>query len=121
MKRTFILCLGILLLNTAFTQSKKWKLVWSDEFNYHGLPDSTKWSFETRGNATGWGNNEKQFYTEANPSNAFVSKGTLKIVARKEIAGSKEYTSARLSSAGKAEFQYGKIEARIKLPSGTGV
>lgn len=121
MKRTFILCLGILLLNVSFSQTKKWKLVWSDEFNYMGLPDSTKWSFETRGNASSWGNNERQFYTDANPSNALVSKGTLKIIARKETVDNKEYTSARLSSAGKAEFQYGKIEARIKLPSGTGV
>jgi beta-glucanase (GH16 family) len=121
MKRTFILCLGLLFLNTSFSQSKKWKLVWSDEFNYKGLPDSIKWSFETHGNANGWGNNEKEFYTEANRSNAIVNKGTLKIVARKEAMGNKEYTSARLSSTGKAEFQYGRIEARIKLPSGTGL
>src|SRR5665647_3197419 len=44
-----------------------WKLVWSDEFNYNGLPDSSKWSFETGGN--GWGNNELEYYTEKDTSN----------------------------------------------------
>jgi hypothetical protein len=38
-------------------------LVWSDEFNVNGLPDAGKWSYDTEGNATGWGNNEAQYYT----------------------------------------------------------
>lgn len=100
--------------------STKVKLVWSDEFNYTGLPDSTKWSFETKGNSYGWGNNEKQFYTYNDSANAIVSNGTLKIIARKEIKENKQYTSARLSSSEKAEFQYGKFEIRAKLPAGKG-
>lgn len=61
-----------------------WKLVWADEFDYTGLPDSTKWSYETRGNTYGWGNNELQWYNVANINNTYVSDGTLKIVARIE-------------------------------------
>ena len=48
----------------------KLKLVWSDEFNYSGLPDSTKWGYDVGGN--GWGNNEAQFYTKADINNAVV-------------------------------------------------
>ena len=54
-----------------------WKLVWSDEFDYTGLPDSTKWSYDTEGNAWGWGNNEKQFYTKADKRNGWVENGML--------------------------------------------
>ena len=35
-------------------KNKQWKLVWSDEFNYTGLPDSTKWKYDTEGNAANW-------------------------------------------------------------------
>ena len=45
-------------------------MVWSDEFDYSGLPDSTKWNYDTEGNDAGWGNNEAQYYTEANEKNA---------------------------------------------------
>lgn len=120
MKKQILCCLALASGFACLAQSKPWKLVWADEFNYTGLPDSTKWSFETRGNSYGWGNNEKQFYTDNKTANALVSNGTLKIVARKESQEGKDYTSARLSSAGKAEFQYGKIEVRAKLPKGLG-
>ena len=55
---------------------------WSDEFNYTGLPDSTKWSYDTGGH--GWGNNEKQYYTQKKTENASVKKGVLRITAVKE-------------------------------------
>ena len=42
---------------------KGYKLVWADEFDYQGLPDAKKWSYDTLGNNSGWGNNEAQFYT----------------------------------------------------------
>lgn len=120
MKKIIFLCGGLLLVGMVQAQKKDWKLVWSEEFNYKGLPDSTKWGYETRGNSYGWGNNEKQYYTAYNTANATVSDGTLKITARKETVENKAYTSARLSTAGKAEFQYGKIEVRAKLPAGRG-
>ena len=99
--------------------TKGMKLVWSDEFNYTGLPDSSKWNFETGGH--GWGNNEKQFYTDADTMNAFVKNGVLSIIARKEKNGNNEYTSARLLTRGKAEWTYGYIEMRAKLPPGRGL
>lgn len=98
--------------------NKKYKLVWQDEFDYSGLPDSTKWGYDTEGNDAGWGNNEAQFYTEANKRNARVEDGILSITAHKENFGGKEYTSARLVS--KVDWQYGKIEVRAKLPAGRG-
>lgn len=95
-----------------------YKLVWSDEFEYTGLPDSTKWKYDTEGNQDGWGNNEVQYYTEANEKNAIVENGILKIVARKENYAGKDYTSARLVS--KADWKYGKMVINAKLPEGIG-
>ncbi len=99
--------------------SNQWKLSWSDEFNYTGLPDSSKWSYDVGGN--GWGNNELEYYTNASLENAFVNDGTLKIKAIRENKGGREFTSARLVTKGKKEFTYGKIEIRAKLPPGRGL
>ncbi len=96
-----------------------WKLVWSEEFNYNGLPDSTKWSYDVGGH--GWGNNELQYYTLASIANAEVNKGSLKIKVLHQPMGNREYTSARLITKGKADFTYGKIEIRAKLPAGRGL
>lgn len=95
-----------------------YNLVWSDEFDYEGLPDSIKWGYDTEGNDAGWGNNEAQFYTTANQENAWVENGVLRITARKKKMGGKDYTSARLIS--KADWKYGKVEVRAKLPDADG-
>lgn len=92
--------------------------VWADEFNYQGLPDSTKWTFETGGH--GWGNNELQFYTAKRPENARVENGHLVIEARKEDWEGKKYTSTRLISKGKGDWKYGRIEVRARIPKGVG-
>ena len=99
--------------------TKGMKLVWSDEFNYTGLPDPSKWNYETGGH--GWGNNEKQFYTEADTANAIVRNGVLSIIARNKNRGNNLYTSARLLTRGKAEWTYGYVEMRGKLPAGRGL
>lgn len=96
----------------------KRKLIWSEEFNYTGFPDSSKWSYETGGG--GWGNNELQNYTANDSSTAYVSNGVLKITARKIKTGDNDYRSARLVSKGKAEFTYGRIEISAKLAKGRG-
>lgn len=105
---------------TAENQSNNetYTLVWQDEFDYSGLPDSTKWLYETEGNDAGWGNNEAQFYTENRLENATVNNGMLNIIAQKENYKDKHYTSARLVS--KVDWQYGKFETRAKLPAGRG-
>jgi beta-glucanase (GH16 family) len=96
----------------------KSKLVWSDEFNYKGLPDSSKWSYDVGGH--GWGNNELQFYTTKRLENARVENGNLIIEARKENWEGKQYTSARIVTKRKADWQYGSIEVRAKIPAGRG-
>lgn len=93
-------------------------LVWSDEFNYTGLPDSTKWNYDIGGD--GFGNNEAQFYTKKRLENARVENGNLVIEARKEDWENKNYTSARLVTKGKQDWKYGRIEVRAKLPKGKG-
>lgn len=94
-----------------------WKMVWSDEFNYTGLPDSTKWAYDAdEANF----NNEMQYYTYKRPENVYVEKGILTINAHKEIYKESDYTSARLVTRGKKDILYGKIDVRAKLPKGRG-
>ena len=99
--------------------SKGMKLVWSDEFNTNGLPDSSKWDYEVGGK--GWGNNELQYYTNADTLNAKVSDGVLKIKVLKQKKENNNYTSARLITKQNSGFLYGKIEIRAKLPAGRGL
>ncbi|MDR7211154.1 glycoside hydrolase family 16 protein [Flavobacterium piscis] len=94
-------------------------LVWSDEFNTDGAPDATKWGYNLGTGDNGWGNNEKQNYTNS-ATNAVVEGGNLKITAKKETSGGEAYSSARLVSENKFEFTYGKVEVRAKLPTGAG-
>lgn len=94
-----------------------YQLDWSDEFNGSSI-DSSNWNFEVGGG--GWGNNELEYYTDSN-DNAHIEAGNLIIEARKEPYDGNDYTSARLTTQGKHEFQYGKIEARMKLPIGQGL
>jgi beta-glucanase (GH16 family) len=92
-------------------------LVWSDEFNGTGLPDTTKWSYNI-GN-WGWGNNEPQYYTEYRTENARQEDGNLIIEAHKNDLD-EPWTSARLTTQGQASFLYGKVEFRAKVPVGRG-
>ncbi|WP_196940493.1 glycoside hydrolase family 16 protein [Sphingobacterium pedocola] len=96
------------------------KVSWSDEFDYNGLPDSTKWSYDVGSKHNGWGNNELQYYTEADLKNVSVNNSTLKITALKEKKQGMDYTSARLISKHKGDFLYGRFEARAKVPRGRG-
>ncbi len=119
-----IISLGILMTNcdsnpkSPATKEGEWKLVWQDDFSYTGLPDSTKWDYDTEGNSAGWGNNEAQHYTKLDKNNAWVENGILKITARKDSVGGKQFSSARLMS--KANWQYGKIEVSAKVPPARG-
>ncbi len=95
-----------------------WRLVWSDEFDYSGLPDPAKWGYDVGGH--GWGNQEWQYYTERRTENARVESGLLIIEARRDGSESQMYTSARLVTKGKSDWTYGRFEVRAKLPSGRG-
>jgi beta-glucanase (GH16 family) len=104
---------------TAQTTGAGWRLVWTDEFNYNGLPDSSKWSYDVGGK--GWGNRELQYYTDADTANAFVHNGELLIKAVKMSKENNSYTSARLITKNKGDWKYGKIEIKAKLPAGRGL
>lgn len=100
-------------------------LLWEDEFNGTTL-DLTKWSYEL-GNGCpdlcGWGNNEKQYYTN-NAANINVYGGYLNITAKYQpnyLGGSSSFTSGKITSSGKFNSLYGRFEARIKLPAGLGM
>lgn len=93
-----------------------WRLVWSDEFDVDGLPDTSRWTYEE-----GFlRNNEAQYYTRARRENARVEGGHLIIEARKEPYRGAEITSASLTTQGRAAWTYGRIEVRAKLPTGRG-
>lgn len=93
-----------------------WTLVWADEFDGKGLPDSTRWTYDVGGH--GWGNEELQYYTERRPENVCVANGRLIIEARRDGWEGHEYTSARLLS--REDWTYGRFEVRARLPSGRG-
>lgn len=92
-------------------------LLWSDDFDSPGPPNSSKWGYDL--GAGGWGNNEVQYYTNRS-DNVIVSDGTLKIILKKENYQGSQYTSARLLSKGKFSFKYGRIEVRAKIAAGGG-
>lgn len=101
---------GILWL---ISREEKYKLIWSDEFEGDSL-NLNKWNVEVNGYG-GW-NDELQYYCDT-PQNIEVSNGTLKIRAFKQNYKGKEYTSARINTMNKEAFLYGKVEAKMKLPS----
>jgi beta-glucanase (GH16 family) len=103
-----------------------WELVWADEFEGPAgqLPDPSRWSFDVGG--SGWGNQQLEYDTGDRCENASLDgEGNLAITARKETwqvgAQTWAYTSARINTRGKLEQRYGRIEARIQIPSGQGI
>lgn len=117
---------GTPTINEAGGIPAGFRLVWSDEFEVAGLPDASKWAFDTDRNFAGWYNNELQYYANARTENSRVENGNLVITARREDLstspdwGGQHYTSARMVTRGKAEWTYGFIEIRARLPCGRG-
>jgi len=99
---------------------KELELVWQDEFDQDGAPNPSKWGYNIGNGDNGWGNGESQYYTDR-LENASVENGVLKIFTKKEAYQGFNYTSARLLTANKFDFTYGRIDIRAKLPSGAGV
>jgi beta-glucanase (GH16 family) len=123
MIRTVFFACVLSVLMGATVRGAEWKLVWSDEFNQPGRPGAAKWGYEE-----GYiRNNELQYYTHDRVENARIENGNLVIEARKEIFPIGEgkpparYTSASLTTEGKASWTYGRIEVRAKLPRGSGM
>ena len=93
--------------------------VWADEFS--GATLSSDWTFELGDGCPdlcGWGNQELEFYKKENTS---LQDGNLVITAKRENAGSRNYTSSRLITKGKRFFTYGRVDIRAKLPKGQGI
>lgn len=93
--------------------------LWNDEFDGESI-DLNKWTFDIGTGASGWGNNEWEYYTDRK-ENAYVKDGVLHIRAQKEDYEGQKYTSARMLTKGKFSFKYGTVEARIALPTGKGI
>jgi len=118
---------------------KKLKLLWSEEFNSKKgtKPSSKNWAHDIGGG--GWGNSERQYYTNKASNIATDGDGKLVFTARRISTASLDqvgtepdteailnrcwecqFTSARIKTAKKLSFQYGRVEARMKMPVGVG-
>lgn len=101
-------------------QDRQWQLTFEDNFDGAAgtLPDASKWVFDI---GTDWGNQQLEYDTDRAENVSMDGNGNLAIVARKESYQGSGYTSARITTAGKFEQQYGRFEARMKLPWGQGL
>ncbi len=118
--RLLLLCFPIIFIAVnvhAQTTAKKWKLVWEENFNGNKI-DTTTWHCEVNGD--GGGNNESQYYT-ARDTNVYVKEGLLHLRGLKEDFLRHQYTSAKLTTKNKADFTFGKMEIRAKIPLGQGM
>ena len=98
-------------------QNPVYKLVWEDNFDGEKL-NLDDWNFEYH--EPGWVNAELQAYVDSE-RNTYVKDGMLYIQAIKEmIDGKPYYTSGRINTQKKHDFQYGRFEVRAKVPSGKG-
>jgi beta-glucanase (GH16 family) len=124
--RTFVLLsLVILVVSCEVTPEqtlpdRSYEMVWSDEFDADAgtSPDAAKWVYDLGTGQNGWGNNELQTYTDDAENISTDGEGNLKINA---IRNGSSYTSARIKTEGLFTQKYGRIEARIKTPSGAGI
>ncbi len=129
--KTSIFSLGVILAfsvgcneDETQTVTTLTNLTFEDNFDTDGSIDETSWNYDLGiGNAIsgdGWGNNELQYYTDRS-ENIKVEGGMLHITALQESFQGSAFTSARITTKGKVEQQYGRFEARIQLPWGQGI
>ena len=138
MLRPLVAVLAGLLAGAAPAQqpvSDGWQLVWADEFDGSKI-DGSRWRFDV--DCWGGGNDERQCYTRSS-RNAAIEQGKLVITARRERSTgpalpehmrltaampdaevTRQFSSARLTTRGKAAWRYGKVEVRARLPQGQG-
>ncbi|MFT4033866.1 MAG: glycoside hydrolase family 16 protein [Siphonobacter sp.] len=120
MKYLFSFLLGSLIFITSCkkhdtSEEDTYTLVWSDEFNYTGLPDSTYWSYEE-----GALRSQSAYYQNARLENSKVDNGLLTITALNDSISTGPISSASVITKGKVDFKYGKLEVRAKMPSAKG-
>lgn len=122
---TGVFCMaGLLILSSGIAQDREYVLVWADEFDRDGRPDSSNWIYEH-----GFVRNQEDQWYQA--ENAWIENGRLIIEARQETRPNPwfqpesehwtrsrshyHYTSACLKTRGKRAFQYGRFEMRAKI------
>ena len=116
----YILACAIAIL--LFSCDKGRKLVWSDEFDGTGAPDTAKWGYDVGDGcpaSCGFGNNELQYYTR-DPKNVRMEGGNLIIEARQDSVGGRGFTSTKIISKQKGDWRYGRFEIKARLPRGKG-
>lgn len=137
MLKKFSLCMllsvSLLAVNGVTTSqqanaapSDTWVPVWNDEFDgtRGTAPDAAKWSYDigTGANNDGWGNNEKEYYTDRTANCYLDGNGKFILKALKETYGSgstqRSYTSCRMITKYKGDWKYGRVEVKAKLPIG---
>lgn len=137
MRVVWLLALGPVMASARSQPSRAassaWTLVWSDEFNgAAGAPvDGRRWTHDMgdgcRAGICGWGNEEREYYTSASENVALDGHGRLAITARTAPAGLHchygpcRYTSARIKTKGRMNARPGRVEARLRVPSGQGL
>ena len=117
--------LSLLLVFVSFTKVSQaqncWQQVWSDEFNGTSL-NTADWNYDLGNGVGGWGNNEKEYYTNST-QNVSVSGGYLNLTARYQAnynGTGLNFTSGKIHTRNNKYWTYGRMEALMKLPVGTG-
>ena len=96
------------------------QLIWADEFDgpEGQSPSSRNWTYDI---GTDWGNNQLEYDTDRPENVSLDGNGNLVITAIEEDYNGQPYTSARILTRGLFSVQYGRIEARMKMPTGQGL
>ncbi len=107
--------------DTIVSPPEPWVLTMADEFDGEEgtRPNPEMWAYDVGGD--GWGNGQLEFDTDRVDNVSLDGQGNLRIVAREESFMGNEYTSGRIKTQDLAEQEYGRFEARIKLPEGQGL
>ena len=118
-RRALSAAICLIALLPASAAPRPWRMVWSDEFNGPpgSPPDPSKWVLDLGGG--GWGNQELEVYTDSRSNSYLDGQGNLVMQALQPSTG--QFTSARLKTEGKFSMQFGRVEARIKIPYGQGI
>ncbi len=106
--------------DTSGPDSADWRLIWEDDFTGPAgqLPDPANWTFDI---GTDWGNAQLEYDTDRPENASLDGNGNLAITARQEAWEGQPYTSARIVTRGLHEWDGGRFEARIRMPTGKGI